>query len=94
MRRRIGSALAVFVVSILAAPAMRSAPPGGGACRPVGYTLYCKHTCVYGERVGGVCESKGEEPEGSYCVEAEGVKPWNSCHGGDADECCTTLPVL
>ena len=93
MRKSAGIVIAL-TLSLAPASSIRSQPPGGGDCAPTGYTLHCRHTCVYEQGLGGECTSEGEEPEGSYCVQVDGLSGGNACHDGPSDPCCSPAPVL
>ena len=67
-------------------------PPGGGACNPTGYIMYCRHTCVYEQHEGGGCENQGEEGPGTYCLEVMGVP--GVCLDGSGDDCCKADPAF
>ncbi len=83
--------IAALVVSFGGTHSNEAQPPRGG-CNPVGYTMFCQHTCTYEERVGGGCQREGNEPTGSYCLEVSGVP--GACHDGGYDQCCALEPVV
>ena len=94
MRRIVGSVVGALLLSLGPASVMRSQPPDGRNCMPLGYTLHCKHTCTYVQGQGGECISTGNEAANWYCLDVVGVEPWNSCHDGSSDECCSAAPIL
>ena len=57
MNKRVLLAVVVAILAGAGAPTRNQAqPPGGGGCDPLGYIMYCRHTCVYEDHEGGACE--------------------------------------
>jgi hypothetical protein len=81
-----------LVLSLGSTTSNQAQPPGGGGCNPVGYIMFCQHTCEYEERAGGGCENQGDEGSDSYCLEVIGVP--GVSHDGSGDPCCSIEPLV